>query len=140
MSYVSVFFLLLFSQNSFFLHGLLHCSSDHFISLNFSSQINDYVFPSDKGAGHLVDPHKALVKIRELSGVQFNIHDLRRTFITLAESLNIPVYALKKLLNHKTTADVTAGYIIMDVERLRTPMQMITDKLVELMHLEFNTD
>ena len=98
-----------------------------------AKQINDYVFPSDRGVGHLVDPHKALLKVRELSGVQFNIHDLRRTFITLAESLDIPVYALKKLLNHKTTADVTAGYIIMDVERLRKPMQLITDTLLTLM-------
>jgi hypothetical protein len=32
-------------------------------------------------------------------------------------------------MNH----DVTAGYIVMDVERLRTPMQMITDPLLRLM-------
>jgi hypothetical protein len=38
----------------------------------------------------------------------------------------IPAYALKRLLNHKMNHDVTAGYIIMDVERLRKPMQMIT--------------
>jgi len=33
---------------------------------------------------------------------------------------------LKRLANHKTTTDVTAGYIIADVERLRQPMQKIT--------------
>jgi len=32
-----------------------------------------------------------------------------------------------RLLNHKMTNDVTAGYIITDVERLRIPMQKITD-------------
>ena len=53
------------------------------------------------------------------SGVSFSAHDLRRTFITIAESLDISVYALKRLLNHKMTNDVTAGYIITDVERLR---------------------
>lgn len=57
---------------------------------------------------------------------------LRRTFITIAESLDIPVYALKRLLNHKMTQDVTAGYIIMDVERLRKPMQQITDCLLKV--------
>ncbi len=57
------------------------------------------------------------------------MHDLRRTFITIAESLDIPAYALKKLLNHKMTNDVTAGYIVADVERLRIPMQKITDYL-----------
>ena len=71
-------------------------------------------------------------KIIEASGVTFTLHDLRRTFITVAESLDIPAYALKRLLNHKMTQDVTAGYIVMDVERLRTPMQKITDHLLKL--------
>ena len=50
-----------------------------------------------------------------------------QTFITIAESLDIPGYALKRLMNHKDPNDVTAGYIISDVERLREPMQSITD-------------
>jgi integrase len=58
--------------------------------------------------------------------LDFRTHDLRRTFATIAESLDIPAYAVKRLLNHKMTGDVTAGYIVHDVERLRKPMQMIT--------------
>lgn len=58
------------------------------------------------------------------------MHDLRRTFITIAESLDIPAYALKRLLNHKMNGDVTAGYIMLDVERLRNPMQMIADHIL----------
>lgn len=50
------------------------------------------------------------------SGVHFTVHDLRRTFITVAESLDISAYALKSLLNHKMSNDVTAGYIIKDAE------------------------
>lgn len=61
------------------------------------------------------------------------MHDLRRTFITVAESLDIPAYALKRMLNHKMQNDVTAGYIIADAERLRKPMQQITDVLLKLM-------
>jgi integrase len=57
----------------------------------------------------------------------FTLHDLHRTFITIAESLDIPAYALKRLLNHKDPNDVTAGYIVSDVNRLREPMQRITD-------------
>ena len=64
------------------------------------------------------------------SGVSFTVHDLRRTFITIAESLDISAYSLKRLLNHKMTNDVTAGYIITDVERLRAPMQKITDYML----------
>ena len=66
------------------------------------------------------------------------LHDLRRTFITAAESLDISAYALKRLLNHKMSNDVTAGYIINDVERLRKPMQLITDHLLKLINSEEN--
>jgi integrase len=95
--------------------------------------ITDYVFASTGKAGYINDSRKALYKIRELSEVDFTIHDLRRTFITMAESLDIPVYALKRLLNHKMSTDVTAGYVIMDIERLRKPMQLITDTLLKWM-------
>ena len=64
------------------------------------------------------------------TGIHFTVHDLRRTFIIIAESLDTPAYALKRLLNHKMTNDVTAGYIVADVERLRKPMQQITDSRV----------
>lgn len=40
----------------------------------------------------------------------------------------------KARLNHKMTHDVTAGYIMLDVERLRKPMQQITDFLVKQMN------
>lgn len=71
-----------------------------------------------------------MAKVIASSGVSFTVHDLRRTFITVAESLDIPAYALKRLLNHKMMNDVTAGYIMLDIERLRAPMQMITDHLL----------
>ena len=41
----------------------------------------------------------------ERCGVKFTLHDLRRTFITVAESLDIPHYALKRLLNHRGGGD-----------------------------------
>ncbi|MGD9152167.1 MAG: integrase arm-type DNA-binding domain-containing protein [Gammaproteobacteria bacterium] len=91
---------------------------------------SDFVFPSTSKTGYIVEPRKVMQKITDISGVQFTLHDLRRTFITIAESLDIPAYALKKLLNHKTNSDVTAGYIVIDVERLRKPMQTITDYLL----------
>lgn len=89
-----------------------------------------YVFPNETNTGHLVDPKKQIKNVVNESGVKFTCHDLRRTFITIAESLDISAYSLKRLLNHKMTNDVTAGYIITDVERLRAPMQKITDYIV----------
>lgn len=69
-------------------------------------------------------------QITERSGIKFSAHDLRRTFATVAEGLDIPTYTLKRLMNHLTGADVTAGYIQIDVERLRLPMQRITDTIL----------
>jgi hypothetical protein len=95
-----------------------------------------YVFPGEKDNPYLVEPRSVLRKITQISGITFTIHDLRRTFITVAESLDIPAYALKRLLNHKMTNDVTAGYIVTDVERLRKPMQMITDFLLSVAEIK----
>lgn len=61
-----------------------------------------------------------------MSGVVFTLHDLRRTFATVAEGLDIAGYTLKRLLNHTIHGDVTAGYIVTDVERLRGPMERIS--------------
>ena len=92
---------------------------------------SDFVFPSESERGYLIEPKTAVQKVSKLSGVKFTLHDLRRTFITIAESLDIPAYALKRLLNHKDPNDVTAGYIVSDVERLRAPMQNISNFILE---------
>ena len=90
-----------------------------------------YVFQGTTPDKPLNDPKKQLDKVRKISGVYFNLHDLRRTFITIAESLDINSYALKRLLNHKDQRDVTGGYIITDMERLREPMNKITNYILE---------
>jgi integrase len=62
----------------------------------------------------------------------FTPHDLRRTFLTVAERLALPYIVLKKLANHSGKRDTTFGYIVVDVERLREPMQTITNELLRL--------
>ncbi len=94
-----------------------------------------FVFPGSSISGHLSDPRKQVDKVIAVAGINFTLHDLRRTFITTAESLELSAYALKKLLNHKSGNDVTAGYIVLDLERLRQPMQAITAKLLKLIGL-----
>lgn len=92
-----------------------------------------FVFEGRGIKGYMDDPNKQMKLVIESSGVTFTPHDLRRTFITIAESLDISAYALKRLANHKMTNDVTAGYIIGDAERLRLPMQQVTDYLINQM-------
>lgn len=90
----------------------------------------EYVFTNSAGR-RISNFRYAQAAIKNHSGVQFTPHDLRRTFATIADSLDIPGYALKSLLNHKNGADVTAGYIVVTVERLREPMQKITDYVLK---------
>lgn len=97
------------------------------------TKISEYVFPGTGKDGYIVEPRKQMAKVTQSSGIQFTVHDLRRTFITVAESLDISAYAVKRLLNHKMSNDVTAGYIISDVERLRKPMQQVSDYLLKNM-------
>lgn len=99
----------------------------------------EFVFPADSGRGHLTEPRKAMLNVVKLSGVEFTVHDLRRMFITTAESLDISAYAFKRLLNHKMNNDVTSGYLLIDVERLRKPMQQITDYLLRSMGVKEGT-
>lgn len=101
---------------------------------------SEYVFPAAVGTGHIVEPRKTMLKVVEISGVDFTLHDLRRTFITTAESLDISAYSLKRLLNHKNGNDVTAGYLVIDVERLRKPMQQITDFILKSMRVKATAD
>lgn len=97
------------------------------------NKISEFVFPAESKTGYIYDPKKAIYKVVELSGVSFTLHDLRRTFATIADNIDLPAYALKRLLNHKMHNDVTAGYIISDAERLRKPMQQIADFLLNHM-------
>ncbi len=65
------------------------------------------------------------------SGVKISAHDCRRTFASIAESLDVSAYAVKRLLNHRTgRADVTDGYVVVDPERLRGAMQRIEDEVI----------
>jgi integrase len=97
---------------------------------------SEFIFPGDGVRGYLVSPKKSKAKVIEATGISFSIHDLRRTFTTIAESLDIPAYALKRMLNHSDRSDVTAGYIVGNVERLREPMQKVTNYLLRAMKIE----
>jgi len=106
-----------------FLYDLLKRRFEH------NYEASPFVFAGRGIKGYMDDPNKQMKLVIQSSGVIFTPHDLRRTFITIAESLDISAYALKRLANHKMNNDVTAGYIIADAERLRAPMQQITDYL-----------
>lgn len=94
-----------------------------------------FVFPANSASGHVEEPKKPYRHVADKCGVSWTPHDLRRGFATMAEKLDLSGYALKALLGHRSGSahgDVTAGYIVLDLERLRGPMQRITDALLTL--------
>lgn len=88
----------------------------------------EWVWPAYAGTGHIREPRE------KINGMDhFTIHDLRRTFITVAESLDIPLHVVGVLVNHRQPGgSMTAQYVAHEVERLRAPMQLITDQLLML--------
>ncbi len=89
----------------------------------------------------LRDLRFALERIRKASGVEFTAHDLRRTFATVAESLDLSAYAVKALLNHALPRqDVTAGYLRLTLERLREAMEKIEARILTLAGIKPGAD
>ena len=91
-----------------------------------------FVFPAPGKAGHIVDPSFSLKAVAEASGIKVSAHDLRRTYVTIADSMDISPMAIKALVNHAVGSDVTSGYAIMSIERLREAAQRVCDKMKEL--------
>jgi hypothetical protein len=51
----------------------------------------------------------------------------------MGEKLDVPTYALKRLVNHSVSNDMTGRYLILDLERLRSHMSRISDAFIELL-------
>lgn len=91
----------------------------------------EFVFPSGRG-DHISGSMHPLTQVAEATGISVTHHDLRRTFLTVAESTDISVMVLKALVNHSLGRDVTSGYVQMNSERLREPAQRVSNRIKEL--------
>jgi len=91
---------------------------------------NDFVFAGIGKSGHINNPKRQMAKITEKTGIAFCIHDLRRTFASIAESC-VSYTVLKRLMNH-TDRDVTQGYLILSQEKMRGEMEKISREILSL--------
>lgn len=91
-----------------------------------------YVFPGRSAGRHIITTSAPLRAVAKACGVTVAAHDLRRTFITVAESVDISPMALRALVNHSLGSGVHEGYVIMNAERLREPAQRIANRLKQL--------
>jgi integrase len=93
-----------------------------------STRGTTHVFPADNAVGHLRNHRKDVLAIGKAAGVDFRLHDLRRTFASIVNHYlerSLSAYTIKRLLNHSTDGDVTAGYIQHPVETLREPIELV---------------
>jgi hypothetical protein len=75
-----------------------------------------------------------MAKVTQECSVNFNIHDMRRTYASAIDGV-VGVYELKRLLNHAAQdSDVTSAYVVKNLDKLREPMQRVTDVLMLATH------
>lgn len=94
----------------------------------------EFVFPGRplNGKGPLKNNYAAIEKLAEITGIPFRNSDLRSSFISIAQSINVPPLIIKKLVNHNTTNEATAGYVVFNPEDLRFHMERITCEILKL--------
>jgi integrase len=98
-----------------------------------------YVFVGKASGQAIIEPKYVLEKIsnatkqNDESELIAHWHDLRRTYATLAESIGVGGYTLKRLLNHriKRTNDVTAGYVVLSADELQEPAKRVEQSILE---------
>jgi integrase len=116
--------------------------SGHWIGLpmsNFTAELlarrlqdsSDWVFPGRGRAGHLASTQSMARRVAAKAAVPFSFSDLRRTFIAVGVSLEVPTDAIKSLLGYRLRSGMPVS-IAEQVERLREPAQRIADRILSL--------
>ncbi len=95
-----------------------------------------WVFPSRFGKfPHMTEPRETLKLIAKRAGLEVTMHDLRRTFATVLNRMNIQNYTMKRLLNHlydpARDTDVTSGYVQVDMNELRSVIQALENTVIQ---------
>jgi integrase len=89
-----------------------------------------YVFPGQRGQGHLVEPKAGWKRILERAGVSnLRIHDLRRTLGSMMVDQGATLVIVGKALNHKSHA-ATQVYSRLDTEPVRAYMEKSTEAMM----------
>jgi len=86
---------------------------------------DSYIFPSYGKTGHIVEAKAGLEVVRLATGIKATHHDLRRSFISYCEELEINIFSRKRLANHAIPLDVTEGYTMFSMEKLRVVVEKV---------------
>ncbi|MBX3097898.1 MAG: tyrosine-type recombinase/integrase, partial [Fimbriimonadaceae bacterium] len=91
-----------------------------------------FVFAATRGSGKRSyrEPRGILTAIRASTGIAFSCHDLRRTFISIANQLDVSYPTMKRLVNHSAGSDVTLSYVQVSLDRVRDAMERIESFII----------
>lgn len=93
--------------------------------------MSHYVFPGLNKTKPISLGTKTLDVVRERCGVHFTLHDLRRSFSTYADDLEIKNELVDELTNHVPQTITERHYIVRNVERLRRCTEQITGYILK---------
>jgi integrase len=100
----------------------------------------EFVFPADSKSKHIEEPKAPLGLVKDACGIEVSAHDLRRTYLSIAERC-VGGVALKALANHALAdKDVTEGYVGIDPNEIKKAAQVVADRLRELCQSEAPSD
>ena len=89
-----------------------------------------WLFPAPRrDAGHTSSGHEIRQAMCIASGIKWTFTDLRRTFASHVDRLEVSSYMLKRVMGHKSK-DVTGGYVQHDREQVRAVMQRVEDAIL----------
>jgi integrase len=83
--------------------------------------VSPWVFPGEPLSNPVGELRKWIGHSRDLIGTDWCAHDLRRVYLTLADSLGLGGVITKALVNHalpQQQNDVTGGYVVLSSDRL----------------------
>jgi len=96
-----------------------------------TASISEYVFPQATNPNKPATMAKVVERVRELSGVEFIVHDLRRTQATQLTTLGYQLSDIGRILNH-SRLNQTDEYIQTDIERIREAFERVEHMLFEI--------
>lgn len=98
-----------------------------------------YLFPNAGGTGPIASglnewAKKISAAAEGIDGAVYTAHDYRSTFGTVADSIGLNEWTIKRLMNHSSlgSKDVTSGYIRSEGETLRKHTQAVTNEILRI--------
>lgn len=99
------------------------------LSLRKLGKRGEFVFPGTSPDKPFTAAWNSFDTVRAACGMNFALHDLRRTFCTVADELDMKEQLVQQLMNHKPDSQ-TEDYTCRSVERLRRATQRVTDAIL----------